>query len=296
MIRKTLFIFFIVFARPLLAQYEDDSTLTIFDKINEKFFNLPQLINFTTLDLYYGYSVPDLHGVNLNPELEDAFKLGFNYGFTRFYNVRTDPDHFYYASEIASIANISSHMKIGPGIYDGITTDNWRFGLGYRNGYGYDFHNGSYLILYHSGSLEWSTIDFEGMPDNDRAIEIVRKYDERTKFGNSFEAGVLYNPIDNFFLNAGLSHTLVHPGFDIDNWVVYSFGELILQRTIDFFGDGLLMTNGKRWPVINMVAKYALSYMFYKFKQADSFWPFNTGNTVSYDEFKIGVSFIIPKK
>ncbi len=266
---------------------------TLWDKILDKYWNIPtHLQNSPTIEINYGLAQPQFVNIDFSGKLAMAYSLDLKYGFTRFYGFKELPGNFYYASEFAFASNQSSHLKFPQFPYQGLTTDSWRFGLGYRNGYGYEFANLSRLILYHSSSLIWTAVDFEGSGNSPGDSATIKKYDETTRFGQSFEAGAMYSLSGMVYLNAGVENQIVFPRHNFGQWLVPLFGELIIQRTIDFFGDDLLKANKLSYPILNAVLKYTISYILYTLKRNDMNWPFESASPMTYTTYKLGITLM----
>jgi hypothetical protein len=275
----------------LLSNSDEDKT--VWDKILDKYWNIPvHLQNSPTIELTYGLAQPDFTNTEFSGKLALAYSLDLKYGFTRFYGFKGMPYRFYYASEFAFMSNLSSHIKPRQIPANGITTDNWRFGIGYRNGYGYEFGSLSKVILYHASSLVWSTVDFESSPQNQNDLKTINKYDEITRFGQSFEGGAIYSLTDIVNITAGVENQVIFPRHNFGQWLVPLFGELIIQRTIDFFGDELLQSNKDSYPVLNAALKYTISYILFTLKRNNMNWPFESAPPMTYSNYKIGFTFI----
>lgn len=290
---KLQYIIILLLLSHLPAYTKSDEEVTIWDKILDKYWNIPaHLQNYPTLELNYGLAQPEFTNIDFSGQLALTYSLDLKYGFTRFYALKEMPDRLYYASEFAFMSNQSSHLKPKQIPFEGMTTDSWRFGIGYRNGYGYEFGDYSKLILYHSSSMVWTTVDFEGKAFIPEDINTLKHFDEVTRFGQSFEGGALYSLTDLIYLDAGIENQVIYPRNNFGQWLVPLFGELIIQRAIDFFGDELLLSNKTSYPVLNAAVKYAVSYILFTLKRNDMNWPFDSASPMTYSNFKLGITLV----
>lgn len=272
------------------AQLSVDDEKSLWDKILDKFYhNNKPLKNFPTVDFSIGYSQADFSDMTISTEITPIYSMELKYGFTRFYPVGDLDNVFYYASETVSIGDYTSHLKPRSIVNKGITTDNWRFGFGYKNGYGFQFDDKK-MIFYHGSNLNWSNIDVE-LDKELITSNVLTQVDETTRFGNSFEIGMKMQLSKTVNIDLCHESTLVFPDFPFGKWALCSFSELAVQRTIDFFGDKILTANQKYYPIVNALAKYGVSYLFNRFKRSDIF---SNGNDkwFAYTSFKIGFTFI----
>lgn len=289
--RKVIYIFIIFLSTGLNSFAQVDTNRTLFGRINDKFFDLPNYVNYYTLGFDYGFSTVTLPAEKFKGDLADAFSLGFKYGFTRFYDIEGEKDFIYFASETAAIANTSSHLWFKES-GSGIGSDNWRFGIGYKNGYGYDLGDNKLFILYHGSNILWSVVDFESPGIDMSDQKILDVFDMKTKFGSSFQAGALYNLSDNFLLDAHIDRSAAYSSLHFAPWAVSSVLELLLQRSVDFIGDDMLRLNKNKWPVLNVLIKSGISFLFSELRRNEPFWLFESGSQMNNYHFKIGITYI----
>ncbi len=288
-LKIALLILFLGFSAAIAEEEPEEKTLG--EKILDKYWNIPEhLINYPTIELSYGLSVPSLLKADYSGDLALAYSLDLKYASSRYYPFKDIPGRYYYAAEYLTACNLSSHMKPRQIEPVGLTTDNWRFGAGYRNGYGYEFEGGSQLTLYHASGIIWSTVDFEGRNSLLDQNPVLKNYDETTRFGQFCEAGVIYSLSHIVHVNAAVENMAVNPRFLFGQWLVPAVGELIIQRTIDYFGDEILKSNPNSFPVINMAVKYAVSYILFNLRKSNMNWPFDSASPMTYTNFKIGMN------
>lgn len=259
----------------------------------ERMFVIPKwLENQPTLGFKYSISTPTIPLKHFASKLSNTYSFDLSYGFTRF--EETDEygleNILYYASESASIENISSHLKPSS-INKDITSDNWNFGFCYKNGYANIFPNSSFLTFYHSSSIEWTHLDIELAALNERDQKEFDKFDEKFKFGSCFEAGIMYNITDVLNFDISYFHSLTYQNTEYGKWLGASFLELILQRTIDFWSFEIVKNNAYYGPFLNFLCKNSCSFILYEFRRKKQFFPFNSEYALSYDGVKFGFTF-----
>ncbi len=259
----------------------------------ERMFVIPKWVeNKPTISINYGYSIPSIPLKHFTSNFSHTYPIEFSYGFTRFeFGEEFGLENIqYYASEFVHIANISSHLK-PKSLNKDITTDNWTFGFAYKNGYGHIFSDSSSLTFYHTGSLNWSHIDIELAAATQKEQTEFNKFDEKMKFGTSFESGLMYNLTDILNLNITYFHNLTFQDAHIGKWLGSSFIELILQRTLDFWSYEIIKTNADYGPLLNFIGKSACSVILYELRRNKQFFPFNSNYALSYDGIKFGFVF-----
>ena len=282
----------IFFKIHLLAENPKDSNdISGFGKVIAKFYKYNKLVeNLATIELSFGFSSISLPA-KYNSVYAPNYSLGLRYGFTRIYPLIV-PDRYYFANEFVFAENISSHLKPKEIPTRNITTDNWKFGCGYRNGYGYKLKDDNFLVFYHSGSLDWSRIDFEISPVNPSEQNFIRKYDEEFKFGTSFESGIRYEMFDMVFTGLLFERSLVFQDFDFFQWISASVPELCLQRLIDYYGDDLIEEYPDFYPIAAFILKSAFSFIVYEIKERNQYWPWESGQPVVNNNFKLGFTYL----
>jgi hypothetical protein len=250
------------------------------------------VVNSPNLELDWGVSFMSLPEPALTRDFALVFPLEVKYGFTRINTHLDVPDRIYYASDNIFIGNFSSHLKPKNWKENGITTDNWRYGYSYRNGYGYILNGNTPLVLYHAGSLGGSKIDIENPPSDPFSSSLLDIYDIRYKFWSAFEAGAKIKLWGVVNLNASYEHSIVYRDFQFTSWFASSLTEFIPQRLIDVFADELLRQNPDTYPVVNFILKNALSAFIYEMKRRNSYFPIHSERSINYDTYKLGISLI----
>lgn len=177
----------------------------------------------------------------------------------------------------------------------------YRFGLGYRKGYGYSIGNFALFpsfqlgLVWNQSSIEIPDVrmmDGNGplFPEND--IKILKKYRNTIKFGTTNIAGLDLKISSLINIGAGYETEVIYPAYLVWKHFGSFFIEILSQTGIDFFTDGVLIRAAPSiTPILYFVLKNGLSYLFYTFKQKDMNWPFDTANPLTIETLKFDLRF-----
>jgi hypothetical protein len=172
------------------------------------------------------------------------------------------------------------------------TERDWQIGYSYRNGYGYILNGTTPLIFYHAGSIGGAKIDIENPPLGGPARSLLDIYDVRYKFWSAWEGGVRINIRGVINVYSSYEHSIVYRDFRFTDWFGSSLTEFIPQRIIDIFAGELLRQNPDTYPLINFLAKNAISAFIYEMKRRNSYFPFKSQPSINYDTYRIGLSLV----
>lgn len=194
------------------------------------------------------------------------------------------------------LSNISNDIsgKEGSGI--DLATDTWKFGFGRSSGYGYKLSESSAIIPYYTYTLNWSRVDFTKpdirtfVPDTDG--DIIDYYDESFRFGTSSEGGLRIKFIDNIALEAGYERSIVFQRHLFWKWAGSAVIEGAAQGLLDTFINEIFESSPAAGPIVNFVLKNALAYGIYELRQEKMNWPFSSEAPLTFDQFKVGVTFM----
>ncbi len=193
-----------------------------------------------------------------------------------------------------TISNFSSYLKNKNSTSVDINSDTWKFGFGKQRGYGYKLSQSFAIIPYTESSLNWSRINFaydtNSVGINDR--KIMEMYDETFRFGNSSSGGIKIQAFENLALDFSYERQIVFQRVLFWKWAGSSIIEHASHRLLDSFIDKIFDSSPYAAPIVSFVLKNALSYGIYELRQEKMNWPFNSESPLSFDQFKIGVTFI----
>lgn len=179
-----------------------------------------------------------------------------------------------------------------------ISYEVWRFGLGYRKGYGYNIGEFA-LIPYYQMGLVWNKISLNlPSPDNfiipDADKPTIDQYDDNLKFGTTNVGGVDFRISPLFALGASYETAVVFPYHKAWKQIGSFFIETLAQTGFDYLTEGVLIRNAPSIvPILYFVLKNGLSYYLYTLKQDDMNWPFKTKEPLTMEvvKFSLKITF-----
>ncbi|MDX9923910.1 MAG: hypothetical protein RBS48_04035 [Ignavibacteriaceae bacterium] len=206
------------------------------------------------------------------------------------------------------VSHISSRLSSQERKITELPFDNWRFGIGKREGYGYDLGALSILPYTQSGFV-WTRVEMEDYPAgiwitplddyfpspgqsayND--YKILQRYDKDFRFGTLVEGGVRFETASVVSISAGYEAAVIFPRHLF--WK--HLGSLVIEETgkgaLEYFIERVMDSSPAAAPIINVILKSAYSYAFYALKKDNMNWPFNTEKPLTYETFKFGVTFV----
>lgn len=242
------------------------------------------------IELNYGSGTPkhSKFGSNLSKVGLAELKLGFSsvdYYFDP--SILEFHERFFYAS------NISTDLKTKNNDPQLLDSDLWRFGFGWRSGYGYETGPIAF-IPYIQYSISWSKLNMQEFPDSSLTgdIEILNKYNDSFRFGVSSEGGVRLEVARFIALNAAYETNTIFPRHLFWKHAGSLALEVIGLSTIDSFVEEILESSPAAGPILNFVLKAGYMYAFYHLKKDKMNWPFDSEAPLTYETFKIGTTFV----
>jgi len=232
----------------------------------------------------------DLQTENLADPLSFELKLGTVKQKNIYEKENLIKEHYNYFV----ISNYSSYLKNKNSKLSDINTDTWKFGFGNQKGYGYKLSQSFAIIPYTESSLNWSRVNFAYDTNfvNNNDIKIMEMYDESFRFGNSSAGGVKVQMFNNLAVDFSYERQIVFQRVLFWKWAGSSIVELASQGLLDNFIDRIFESSPYAAPIVSFVLKNALSYGIYELRQEKMNWPFNSESPLSFDQFKVGVTFI----
>lgn len=179
-----------------------------------------------------------------------------------------------------------------------ISYDNWKFGLGYRKGYGYRL--GSMAIFpYYQMGLVWNKMNINlprgnnsFIPENE--LKVLRYFEDQIKFGTTNIGGVDLRI--NSFLGIGASYETNIYFLYHKFWKQFGsyFIETISQTGIDYLTEGVIIrAMPEVTPILYFILKNGLSYYFYTLKQDEMNWPFDSPAPLTFETVKFSLQISI---
>jgi hypothetical protein len=175
-----------------------------------------------------------------------------------------------------------------------LSFDIWRFGFGYRKGFGYNFGSIAILPYYHMG-LGWNKINLS-LPNAENPfvssedLAILQHYEDQIKFGTSNIGGVDIRISQLFGIGASYETAVIFPYYKVWKQFGSFFIETIAQTGIDFLTEGVIIkAMPEVAPVFYFIVKNGLSYFFYTLKQEEMNWPFDTKAPLTLETVKFSL-------
>lgn len=228
----------------------------------------------------------------LNPHISyDGKELPKNLGIQMFYGFFREVSEYYYedfvyhSHEFAFGGNITT--KLNPESNSAQIFDNWRFGLGWQNGYAYNFENFK-LYLIHRGTFNWNKITLNYIPENNN----LRRIQNDLRFGNSFSSGLMLQVYKPIHIGLFYEKSLVHLRYTFINNMVYWTIENVIQRTPDFFEESLVKRYQNMYPIYYFLYKTSVSLIMYNLRRENINWPLESPEALVIHSFKVDFRFI----
>jgi hypothetical protein len=165
----------------------------------------------------------------------------------------------------------------------------FRYGIGWREGYAYEFPNME-LLPYQQTTLNFTTVHAsrpQGLSSQDAAI--IDRYDNAAPFGVSTEGGVAVQLSRLLFVHAGYEASVMYP-----RWVFWQWsGSYIIascaMALVSGFGREIVKSSPEIGPVMYWILRNAAAYGYYLLLKDNQFWPFHSETPLTAEFFKVGV-------
>lgn len=253
------------------------------------------------IEVHYGLSTPKQ--TNIFSKFANVAFGEIKLGYSNIDSVY-DPNIIELKDRYVFASRISSYLKSGSHNFDEMMSDMWRFGIGWRSGYGYKF--GAITITpYHSSGFAWSRVEMETSPGDfwqltnppipyDKAvndINILNRYQDSFRFGTVWEGGISLTILNAVSINSGYEAAVIFPRYMFWNhagsFIIEEGGLGLLDKFIDEIADRSPIAA----PIVNFLLKNGYSYAFYTLKKSRMNWPFETEAPMTYETFKFGLTF-----
>lgn len=248
-----------------------------------------------TISLGYGQSQVNLKNFSGNFANPNVIELKL--GYTSIRASKYSEDILKYKFNHLFIGNFFTKVKSDNSVSKDIRTDMWRFGFGWASGYGYDLGQSS-IIPYHSTSITWSRVKINDTPisqivplqlNDDRYI--LDHYDQSFRFGTGAEAGIRFKVIPLISVDVGYERSIIFERHLFWKWAGSGIIETASQGMLDHFIGKIGKSSPMVLPIVSVILKSALSYGIYELRQEKMNWPFNSAAPLSFDQWKVGVTF-----
>ncbi|MFC2131716.1 hypothetical protein ACFLSQ_09800 [Bacteroidota bacterium] len=293
-------IFSIVFLNipaNVIAQDEEDSEIwdgSFWDDDFESSFS----IKHPTVELKYGMGEPSIHKDLFSSKFEKVNSVEARFGFMTKKEKLFENTVFEYTFNYFFLGNITSDWnKTNEANSVRINTDAWQWGFGFSKGYGYKFGEKTDLVLYSTGALAWTSIDFldtsATIPIENADMDNAKMdyFGDNFRFGDYFEGGIKFQVYEPLAFTVGYQRGIVLPRHMFWKWLGGGIVEGIGEGIISWFSDEVVESSPTFGPIVYFVLKNAYSYGIYELRKKRMNWPFDTEAPLMYENFKVGMSF-----
>lgn len=279
-----------LFSARSYDKLDDDSRIVRF--LKDFYFDENYTENHPSLSAGTGLSNLVSHDPRMQRNLAPTYNLDFSYGYARYYKIDGIDNFLYRRGEFITVGNISRNFKTFRITSDGINTDSWRFGAGLKDGYILVNKNAGDLSFLHSSAFMLARPDFDDFNSSGKENEFLDVYKRRFKFGTMFSSSIEYSLTDIIHVEASYDKLLIQPVFEFYPWFGSWIVDNVLQRWVDIYEDVFLKNFGRDWAWIKFIYKTGISVIFYKLREHNGYFPFNSEPTVSSDAFKLNIELI----
>ncbi|TAL70055.1 MAG: hypothetical protein EPN82_05435 [Bacteroidetes bacterium] len=248
---------------------------------------------YPTIELDYGMGIPRFKNDYIDKNFTDIsvaeLKLGFTKKRVDLYNQFAMSYKFTYFLIGTITSDWTSEDKIG----DNLNSNVWRLGLGMSRGYGYNISEGTYFVLFNSGNIFWSKVEFK---DKDAATsitkDILKTYDNGNfRFCQSYESGFKFQMFYPLSIGASYEKIIVYPRLMTWYWLGSQILTGIGQSTIEYFTHKVAKASPGAGSIVHFILINAYNYGAYELRKKYMNWPYQTASPLMYDNWKVGLTF-----
>lgn len=241
-----------------------------------------------SISLSYGQS--EINHKNFTKGFADPKLIELKLGYTTLRPSKYSEDILRYKYNNAFLSNYFTKSSGDNSTNKKIEMDIWRFGFGWAAGYGYELGEAS-IIPFHSTSMSWSRVKFKDALLDSIDANIAERYNESFRFGTGAEAGIRVQIIPLISIDASYERSIVFERHLFWKWAGSGILEVAAQGMLDHFIKKIGKSSPAALPIISFVLKSALSYGIYELRQEKMNWPFGSASPLSFDQWKVGVTF-----
>lgn len=248
--------------------------------------------NQPAISLNYGYTELSRKDLLKNPVNPLSFELKL--GTIKQKNIFEKDDLIKEDFRYLIIGNQTSYLNKNNTNAHKINSDTWEIGFGKQRSYGYRLSESFSILPYTESSFKWSRINFAydsaSVPLTDQ--KILNMFDESFRFGNSSAGGIKFQLVNNLAIDVAYQRQIVYQRVLFWKWAVSTILESASHGLLDNFINKIFSSSPYAAPIVSFVLKNALSYGIYELRQEKMNYPFNSEPPLSFDQFKIGITFI----
>lgn len=276
-----IFLFTSLNAQKLYGTFEDDYDFDMFDWD----FRNP------TIEVNYGNSY--LKHKTFDGKFSMAGLTEIRLGYNKTDDYEDIPYIKEFSERVLILSNKSTEISGKSNEMNKYKSDTWMAGFGTFDGYGYQA-GGLVIIPYNGDSFIWTkfnSADLSPETENVIAEKPLLRFNNAIRFGTASEAGIRLQPLPFLSVNAAFETNVVFPRHLFWKHLISGLIELGSQSVADKFVEKIMDSSPAAGPIVSFVLKTGISYGFYKLKQEKMNWPFKTETPLTFENFKIGMSF-----
>ena len=165
-----------------------------------------------------------------------------------------------------------------------------RFGMGNRQGYGYQA-GAIALLPYSYFGLGWTKIESDQTAAlTPEALAVVERYEGSFRFGQNSEAGMKIQLGKTLAVSGGYEFSVVFPRHLFGKWLGSAMIQSIGYSASVLFSDAIVESSPVLGPLIGFVLRNGVSYVFYWQMRDAMNWPFKTEQPLTFEALKVGAS------
>lgn len=201
-----------------------------------------------------------------------------------------------YKNNFAFVSNNSMDLTSKKSGLSEMSSETWRFGLGWQTAYAYQFGKAA-IIPYNSNAIVWTRLNLKEDANGTLSrlsaadAELLGNFDQTFRFGTLAEGGLKLQVVPVLTLNAGYERAIVFPRHMFWKHAGSVLIEAIGMGAIESFVREVIDSSPAAGPVVNFVLKNGFSYAIYQLRREKMNWPFATAAPLTYDTWKIGMTF-----
>ncbi len=171
-----------------------------------------------------------------------------------------------------------------------ISTNTFRFGMGWADALGYKFGN-SALLLGSEQGFGWSRLKVNDKLTDVSDLAKLRYYDNQFKFGINNAATLKFSIVPSVAVNVSYERAQVYQKVIFWRTAGSILAEQISYGILDEFIDEVVDHSSVGAPVINFILRNGLSYGIYELRKEKMNFPFKGEDPLMESTFKVGLSF-----
>ena len=242
------------------------------------------------IEMSYGISRISLEGMQSN--FADAGALELKLGYSTQRKSGYGKNVLRYLNGFSFLSLASTDLNSKENTFSGHHTQTWQFGAGWKDGYGVELGKTA-IMPYTSGALQWSRFNFLdntwSLSSNDR--NLIDNFNEDFRFGTFSESGINLQIVPFITLQGKYERAIVFPRHLFAKQMGSMLVETIGSGLIGEFIDNVLESSPVAGTLVNFILRSGYSYGIYELRQSEMNWPFGGEAPLSYDTYKIGMTF-----